>query len=311
MFIANPIYDSVFKYLMEDLEVAKRLISVIIEEQILDIEVLPQEFTTFYQRIGVSILRLDFKAIIKTKEGDAKKVLIELQKSKNALDIRRFRRYLGDNYSRIDVVGKKKESLPIITIYFLGFDLTIHAPVIKVNRTYTNQITKAEIKGKDDFIEKLTHDSYVIQIPQLPEITQTKLEKILSIFNQKWVYDHDNRWLMAYDDSKIDDEDLAYITKRLEHAAQDPDTRDNAEIENELEEGLDQKFFEKEQKITDLEDRLEQVALAEQEAKKAEQEAKKAEQEAKKAEQEAKKLVAKKDSELEELRKQLAKLNQK
>ncbi len=291
MFIANPIYDSVFKYLMEDLEVAKRLISIIIDEQILDLEVLPQEFSTFYQKIGVNILRLDFKAIIKTKEGDAKKVLIELQKSKNVLDIRRFRRYLGDNYMRTDALaGKKKESLPIIAIYLLGFDLSIHVPVIKVSRTYINQITGVEIQGKDEFIEKLTHDSYVIQIPQLPEKTQTKLEKILSVFNQKWIQDRENRWLMIYDDAEIDDIDLEFIAKRLEHAAQDPDTRDNAEIENEMEESLDQKFYEKEQKIVDLEDRLEQTVLRELEAKE---------------------LLQQQNKELEELRKQVAQLNQK
>ncbi len=43
MQIANPIYDTVFKYLMEDLEIAKLIISTIIGEEIEVIEFLPQE----------------------------------------------------------------------------------------------------------------------------------------------------------------------------------------------------------------------------------------------------------------------------
>jgi len=304
MFIANPIYDTVFKYLMEDLEVAKRLISIIIDEQILDLEVKPQEFTTFYQRLGVSILRLDFKAIIKTKEGNAKKVLIELQKSKNALDIRRFRRYLGENYTKVDGLGKQKEDLPIITIYFLGFTLSINVPIIHVNRVYKNRVTGLEIKGKDAFIEKLTHDSYIIQIPLLPAKTQTKVEKILSVFNQKWVQDEDNRWLMIYDDAEIDDVDLEMIAKRLEHAAQDTETRDQTEIENELEEGLDKKFYEKESKIELLENELE-------EAQQRGAEAQQREAEAQQREAEAQQLASQQAKEIEILREQLAKLNPK
>jgi hypothetical protein len=37
MYIANPIYDVVFKYLMEDNKVAKKLISTIIGEKIIEI----------------------------------------------------------------------------------------------------------------------------------------------------------------------------------------------------------------------------------------------------------------------------------
>jgi len=45
MKVANPIYDTVFKYLMEDTEIARRLLSKIIGEEIIKIEVRPQEHT--------------------------------------------------------------------------------------------------------------------------------------------------------------------------------------------------------------------------------------------------------------------------
>ncbi|MBF0100249.1 MAG: hypothetical protein HQK77_05005, partial [Desulfobacterales bacterium] len=46
MQIANPIYDSVFKYLMEDISIANMFLSSIIGEEIEIITFSPQEFTT-------------------------------------------------------------------------------------------------------------------------------------------------------------------------------------------------------------------------------------------------------------------------
>jgi hypothetical protein len=56
MLIANPIYDPAFKYLMENLEIAKGVISTIIDEEILHIDFqarestiqLPSKFTFFH-----------------------------------------------------------------------------------------------------------------------------------------------------------------------------------------------------------------------------------------------------------------------
>jgi hypothetical protein len=39
MIIANPIYDVVFKYLLEDLEIARELLSMILGEEIVSIEI--------------------------------------------------------------------------------------------------------------------------------------------------------------------------------------------------------------------------------------------------------------------------------
>ena len=38
MFIANPIYDTVFKYMMSDTKVAKIFLSAIIEEKIVELD---------------------------------------------------------------------------------------------------------------------------------------------------------------------------------------------------------------------------------------------------------------------------------
>jgi len=43
MRIANPIYDVVFKYLMQNNEIATLILSTILEEEILSLNLLPQE----------------------------------------------------------------------------------------------------------------------------------------------------------------------------------------------------------------------------------------------------------------------------
>lgn len=43
MLIANPIYDTVFKYLMEQTSIAKGIIGSIIGENIVQLELQPQE----------------------------------------------------------------------------------------------------------------------------------------------------------------------------------------------------------------------------------------------------------------------------
>src|SRR5256885_16860978 len=135
MLIANPIYDSVFKYLLEDADLARGFLATILGEEIVSIEVKPQETTVELASQAINIFRLDFKAVIKTASGEHRKVLIELQKAKHLLDIMRFRRYLADNYQKEDTIRLDSgvlESLPlpIVTIYFLGFKLAAGYPAV-------------------------------------------------------------------------------------------------------------------------------------------------------------------------------------
>jgi len=112
----------------------------------------------------------------------------------------RFRRYLGEQYKMEDEIededevveeGEKRtvtrEGLPIITIYFLGYKLSETLPgVIKVNRDYIDVLGGGKkIEERSYFIECLTHNSYVIQIPALHVELKTQLERVLSIFQQE------------------------------------------------------------------------------------------------------------------------------
>ncbi|MDX2067257.1 MAG: hypothetical protein SFV55_02465 [Haliscomenobacter sp.] len=57
-------------------------------------------------------------------------------------------------------------------------------PVIHVNRKYIDVYSKTEINQRDQFIESLTHDSYVISIEDLKARRRNELEIFLSVFDQ-------------------------------------------------------------------------------------------------------------------------------
>ena len=236
MIIANPIYDVVFKRLMEDKRIAKFFIETLTGETIYDIDLKPQEFTYNDRMAGIAVYRLDFIATIKTANNDYKKVLIEIQKAKNSVDLMRFRNYLAEQYKKEDEIvtesGKTKSALPIITIYLLGFKLNeIESSVIKVNRIYTDLITNTIIKQKSDFIEKLTHDCYVVQIPRIQPKLQSKLEVLLTIFEQD--YFTDDKEITKDYTYKVDNDLIKNIIDILHHAGTDPIER--LEIEKEQE----------------------------------------------------------------------------
>jgi len=191
MQIANPIYDVVFKYLLEDKKVAKLLLEAILEKEIIDLELKPQEYTRKREDNTLTVYRIDFKAKIKLNDGKTKVVLIELQKAKFYTDLMRFRRYLGRQYSNEDNTikdkeGEIKEVLPIITIYFIAYSLDElkDIPIIYVKREYIDKSTNKIINKTSEFIEALTHDSIVIQIEAIKnKKRKNQLEKILSIFD--------------------------------------------------------------------------------------------------------------------------------
>jgi hypothetical protein len=308
MIIANPIYDTVFKFLMEDLSIAKTIISVIIGEDIVDLSVKPQEETTFSEKYFLTVFRLDFKAIIKTADGTEKKVLIELQKSKNSFDLQRFRHYLGKNYSNPDDLEGYRVSLPIVPIYFLGFPLSIPSSVLKIGRTYQDLSSGEIIDKKDEFIESLSHDSFVVQISKLHGEMKTKMERILSIFNQKWIFDEDNKWLLQYDEDNKDlDEETRKILKRLSIAAESNQVKEQIKAEETFDDSMDRALRIKEIVIEEKEAVIEQKeAVIEQ--KEAVIEQKEAVIEQKNIELKEKDLkLIEQQKELEELRKLLSK----
>jgi len=137
----------------------------------------------------ILVMRLDFTATVRLEDGSRKLVLIEIQKAHNAGDVLRFRRYLGSQYAAgenvyLDQKGSQ-QALPLVTIYFLGEGLEcIDAPVVRINRHYTDAATGEQVAIPDPFVEALTHDCIVVQINRLKNRRRTDLEQLLAVFDQ-------------------------------------------------------------------------------------------------------------------------------
>ncbi len=258
MQIANPIYDVVFKYLMEDKKIAKIFLSAIIEEEILSLDFLPKEQTLILEDRSFTVQKMDFSAKIKTKDGE-KQVIIEIQKAKFATDIIRFRRYLGEQYSRKENLKKMVNTefdkpIPIISIYFLGYKLeTLTNPIIKIKRRYYDGITNEEIHEREEFIECLTHDSYVIQIPYLRKKYRNEVEQLLSVFDQSNITS-DNHILNI--DASGFPKKYEKIIRRLQQAIAEQEVREIMDVEDEILEeleNLERKIQIKDEKIKEKE----------------------------------------------------------
>ncbi len=243
MRIANPIYDVIFKYLMENTEIAKDILSAILGENIVSLELKPQELVTQTED-GIKVARMDFKAVIKTEAGELKATLIELEKNKRGLEIPRFRRYLGHNYFKETTIttetGQTEQvDLPITVIYFLGYELNknIDAAVLKVERIYRNVVTNTIFTLKDSFLEALSHDLYVIQIPKLTMVAQTELEQLLDVFNVS-KYKTNDKHILEYTGVTTNPK-VKRVLKYLNKAMQVDDIVEAMKVEDEIDNLID------------------------------------------------------------------------
>jgi hypothetical protein len=248
MVIANPIYDVVFKRMMENERVAKFFIGTLLGQTIEAVEIKPQEFTYTDELAGLAVFRLDFIATIKIETGEYKKVLIEIQKARNQIDLMRFRNYLAEQYKKEDVVNNEKTILPITTIYILGFKLPeIETACIKVERNYKDLVNQKIINQKSDFVEKLTHDSYIVQVDRITNNYSTKLDKLLSIFEQQHFID-DTKITKEFR-HELDTEDIKLTTDILHFAGTNPEERKRIEVEQEAWRTVNAMFEDKEKEL--------------------------------------------------------------
>ncbi len=59
--VANPIYDSVFKYLMEDERIARTLLSALLKKEVVEVQIRRNEYTNSY-RDNISMFRIGFSS---------------------------------------------------------------------------------------------------------------------------------------------------------------------------------------------------------------------------------------------------------
>ncbi len=229
IYVANPLYDAVFKYLMEDERIAKTILTALLKKKVTDVKIRRNEYANVTRRESISMFRIDFAATVLDEEDKPHLMLIELQKTWLPSETLRFRRYLALQYNNEENMQKEadgKFAIPMVAIYLLGHCIgEVTEPVVYVNhRAYDYDGKEVKDGMPDPFVESLQHDSIIVQIPLLHGRVNNRLEQLLSVFDQANVAD--DKKVIKVDDKQFEgDDDMEYVVRRLQSAAADPDMR--------------------------------------------------------------------------------------
>ena len=255
--IPNPIYDVVFKYLMEDNESANIVISTLINEKIKKLTFEPISHTEKIKdpksEKEIKLFHLDFTAIIEKPNGTEELIMIEIQKANRASDIFRFKRFISANFQRkqekeiinprTQAVEKIHKPIRLIPIFILNFRIEneIDDLIIKTNRIKTGIFRDKQLKNDNEFIDNLSFDIWVVQLPNLNKIKKsdyendeykTKLYSLLKLFDQDAKNEKNNHRLLLI--KKIFPGFLERIINRLKSAdANNPDLEEQMNAEDE------------------------------------------------------------------------------
>jgi len=252
--IPNPIYDVVFRYLMQDYDSAIIILSTLINEKITKLDFQPLTFakkttvTEFNEQVeekinqrfekekqkiiadntlselekeiaisdisikdpvtgkDIKLLHLDFVAVIEKENGEEEMVMIELQKVALETDIFRFKEYIAENFQKKRKIVKTdpdtgqeietESPYRLIPIFILNFKIEddISDLMIKTRQIKTGIFTDKEINKRNEFIDHLSYELYVVQLPYLRQIEQLdfennqykqKLFALLKLFDQR------------------------------------------------------------------------------------------------------------------------------
>lgn len=263
--IANPIYDAIFKYLMEDQRIAKTVLSALLKKEVVKVEIRPHEYANS-TKDRISMFRLDFAATIRDENGKESAILIELQKTWVETETLRFRQYLGTYYNLKDNVREENGqpyALPLVAIYILGHRVgDINEPILYVSHGTFDYNGNAVSEGiPNTFVESITHDSIIVQIPLLNGQINNRLLKVLSVFDQSNADKHNTQLMRFDEDMYKGDVELQYLLQRLERAALDARLRQDMNVEDEYYgelEKRDTQLMQREKVIAEQQQRLDQ-----------------------------------------------------
>jgi len=216
LIIPNPIYDVVFRYLMEDADSAIIVLSTLINEKIKKLQLEPTthskknenqiEIQDPKTKDDIKLFHLDFTAVVELPDGSEEMIMIELQKASEPDDIFRFKRYISKNFQKkqekeitdpktqaIETVNKPIRLIPIFILNF-RIENEINDLLIKTNRIKAGIFKNKNLQKHNEFIDNLSYDIWVVQLPNLHNITEQdyktdeykhKLYMLLKLFDQK------------------------------------------------------------------------------------------------------------------------------
>lgn len=237
--VANPIYDSVFKYLMEDERIARTILSALLKKDIVAVEIRRNEYSNG-ARNNISMFRIDFGAKVREADGSLHLILIELQKTWLETETLRFRQYLSAQYANPENMVKEdfrpRYAIPMVAVYILGHRVgNIEEPVLYVHHKSYNYEGQEVTKGlPDPFVDSLTHDSIIVQLPLLHGQINNHLDQVLSVFDQTHLEKNNPHVINLNEDNYADSADMQYILHRLKIAASNVEMRQEMNVEDEF-----------------------------------------------------------------------------
>ena len=123
----------------------------------------------------------------------------------------------------------------MVAVYLLGHRVgNINEPIVYVNHDvfdYNGNIVKEG--SEEPFVESLTHNSIIVQIPLLHGNVNNRLEKVLSVFDQTQVEGNTQQVLKIDEDKYADDNDMLYVLHKLTAAAANSEMRQDMNVEDE------------------------------------------------------------------------------
>ena len=286
--VANPIYDSVFKFLMDDERIAKTVLSALLKKEVLSVEMRKHEHPNI-TRDKLSMFRIDFAARVRENDGSTQLILIELQKTWLDTETLRFRRYLAAQYNAEENIQKQGENqgyaLPMVAVYLLGHRVgDIDKPVVYVGHKALDYDGKEVENGENDpFISSLIHDSIIVQIPLLHGKINNRLDKVLSVFDQSQRTEESQQIINLEENLYKDDPEMMQIIHRLSLATMSAEVRQEMNDEDEffaVIEARDTQVMKQKKIISEQQDKIteQQGKITEQQGKITEQQGKITEQ---------------------------------
>ena len=286
--ILNPIYDTSFKFLMSDEKVARILLSALLKRSVTSLSLASQEYADTVGRDRAPghdypIYRLDFKATVESQSADGSRreetVLIELQKVWLQTELFRFRKYLGGQYSDPgNVRSDGRTPRHIVAIYLLGHTL----PSMREPIAYGYGRSLVDYDGNpitlgvpSDFVDSLTHDIVIVQIPRLPSRPCNAAERLLGVFDQRHCVTSDRCVLTIPDDVDTMSVDERAVVDRLRTGLLDSDMRRKMSVEEEILSELDSRDMKIEQYKAEAERNKAEAERSKAEAEKSKAEAEK------------------------------------
>ena len=237
--VANPIYDAVFKFLLEDERIARTIISALLKKDVVSVEMRRHEHPNI-TRDNISMFRIDFAARVREDDGSVRLVLVELQKTWLDTETLRFRRYLAAQYNAEENMLKdgpnEGYAIPMVAVYLLGHRIgDIDKPVVYVGHKAVDYDGHEVANGdKDPFINSLIHDSIIVQIPLLHGKINNHLDKVLSVFDQTQRLPKNQQVVDLEEDLYEDDPEMMRIVHRLTLATMSAAVRQEMNDEDEF-----------------------------------------------------------------------------